>query len=777
MKKANIRNTASAGLVCLIGAQASVFAQPAETGGVGGGALDEIVVTATKRAENLQIVPLTVSVVSQQMLQSQNLMDTADLTQLVPDLSFLPGVNPGASVFGIRGITTLSTNGQGLEQSVGVAFDGVPLARPTGSVSDLVDIHSVEVLKGPQGMLFGKNASAGLINIVTNSPDIGKDASEFRVTYGTLNLKTYTGTVNLGVTDHSALRLSAWHFGHDGPVEEVVTDKDMNDKNSNGARVKYRWDPTDALDLNFTAEWDSHRQNGTGYTIRFFDATDALGTLVQSSELQNGTTPSATNRTSRGRNMPYYDIGNTQAYTGQADYSVAGGTLTSIVAYRDIYNTDQDNRYPTDSPVNGFFKNLNTTHYNQLSEEVRFASPADRRIRFVAGLFNFRMNLFEGIGVGNDIFGAPVTINIDYGKNIKNDSYAAFGEATFDITPQLHWIAGLRRSTDKLDATMNRVGNNSIPPFLEPFLNPSFGNLSDSLTATYNDISWRTGLQYDISPDAMAYVTVSRGYKGPAVGWSFSETQAQLQSTDNGYVKPEIARDVEAGIKSQWFDRRLTLNVAAYNETIDNFQTSIVVPGSTVAFYIANAPQAMSTGLDLDAAWTVTRDFSLRASATYDHARYTHFENAPCYTGQVAGCVTSASSGLSSQNLDGQALPGTPKISTNLTARYERPLGASLVGFVQANHTYRSSVIYDTTDDPNTRQGGYGLVNSTLGINTVDGHWGVSIYGNNILDRHHVDTISYSPGTQAPPSPPYFYMNYISYEDLQTFGITVNARF
>ncbi|MDP9083655.1 MAG: TonB-dependent receptor [Pseudomonadota bacterium] len=758
------RRTAVAALACLIGAQASAaFAATADTAV---GALDEIVVTATRRAENLQIVPLTVSVVSQQMLQAQNLMDTADLTQLVPDLTFLPGINPGASVFGIRGITTLSTNGQGLEQSAGVAFDGVPLARPTGSVSDLVDVHSVEVLKGPQGMLFGKNASAGLINIVTNSPDIGKDASDFRVTYGTLNLKTYTGTVNLRVTDQSALRLSAWHFGHDGSVKEVVTDKDMNDKNSNGARVKYRWRPSDALDLNLTAEWDNHQQNGTGYTIRFFDPANfgPQGGLIQTSELANGTTPSDSNRSSRGRNMPYYDNGNTQAYTGQADYSVGGGTLTSIVAYRDIYNTDQDNRYPTDSPVNGFFKNLNTTHYNQLSEEVRFASPTDQRIRFVAGLFNFRLNLFEGIGVGNAIFGAPVTINIDYGKNIKNDSYAAFGEATFDITPQLHLIAGLRRSTDKLDATMNRTANNSIPIFLQPFLNPSFGPLTDSLSATYNDISWRTGLQYDISPEAMAYVTVSRGYKGPAVGWSFSETQAQLRASNNGYVKPEIAHDVEAGIKTQWFDRRLTVNAAAYNETLDDFQTSIVVPGQTVAFYIANAPQAMSTGLDLDATWAVTHEFSLRASATYDHARYTHFENAPCYTGQVAGCVNSA------QNLDGKALPGTPKVSTNLTARYERPLGASLIGFVQANHTYRSSVIYDTTDDPNTRQGGYGLLNSTLGVTTADGHWGVAIYGNNILDKHHVDTIAYSPNA-------YFYMNYISYQDLQTFGITVNARF
>jgi iron complex outermembrane receptor protein len=774
MQKFNTRRAPlAAGLAGLIGLQASVIfadtaADTADRGAVGG-ALDEIVVTATRRAENLQVVPLTVSVVSQQMLQAQNLMDTSDLTQLVPDLIFLPNINPGTSVFGIRGISTLSTtSGQDLEQSVGVAFDGVPLARPTGSLADLVDVHSVEVLKGPQGMLFGKNASAGLINIVTNSPDIGKDSADFRVSYGTLNLKNYTGIVNLAVTDDSAFRVTAWHFGHDGSVEEVVTDKDMNDKNSSGARVKYRWDPSDALDLNFTAEWDSHKQNGTGYTIRFFDPANfgAFGGLIEASELANGTTPSDTNRTSRGRNMPYYDDGNTQAYTAQADYSVGGGTLTSIVAYRDIFGVDQDNRYPTDSPVNGFFKNLNTTHYNQLSEEVRFASPADQRLRFVAGLFNFRMNLFEGIGVGNDVYGTPfpVDINLDYDKNIKNESYAGFGELTFDITTQLHVIAGLRHSTDKLDATMNRVEYNVLPPFLDA----SFGALTDSLSATYNDISWRTGLQYDITPDAMAYVTVSRGYKGPAVGWSFSETTAQLATTDNGYVKPEIAHDVELGIKSQWFDRRLTVNAAAYNETIDNFQTSIVVPGAVVASYIANAPQAISTGLDLDAVWTVTHGFSLRASATYDHARYTHFEDSPCYTGQVVGCVTSG--GLSSQNLDGKALPGTPKVSTNLTARYERPLSSALAGFVQANHSYRSSVIYDTTDDPNTRQGGYGLVNATMGINTADGHWGVSIYGNNILDRHHVDAIAYSPMS-------YFYMNYISYEDLQTFGITVNARF
>ena len=742
-----------------------------------GDSLDEIVVTATKRAENLQVVPLTVSVVSQTDLQSQNLADTGDLQRLVPDLQFTHGVNPSNNVFGIRGISTLAIGG-GLEQSVGVAFDGVPLARPTGSIADLVDIHAVEVLKGPQGMLFGKNSSAGLINIVTNPVELGKTDTMLRAAFGSLNDREYSGTVNLPVTDASALRVSAWKFSHDGTIHEVDTGLYLNDKNSDGGRLKYRWRITDNLDVNVTGEWTSHDQNGTGYSIRDFApahyAPNNPGASVEAWELAHGTSPSDDNRTARGLDIPYYDRGHTSAYTGQADYAVGRGAVTAIVSYRDIANDTQFDSYPTDSPANQNVNSEDATKYVQLSEELRYSSPSDERLRFVVGAFNFRLKLREDTGLGLTLYGTPISIDDNFDTRETNDNYAAFGEATFDVTSRLHVIGGLRRSTDKVYGSMDRSflspASLIVPGLTAP--GGTFGPFAAATSTTYNDLSWRTGLEFQFTPDVMVYATASRGYKGPGLGYNLTTTASTLAVSNNGLVKPEIAHGYEVGLKSQWLERRLTLNIALYEEIFDNFQTSVVVPGETVVYAVENAGQAKTTGVDLDARWAISREFSVLLNATYDNARYTDFKDASCYGYQTVaqGCIVNAANPGGVQNLDGQRLQNTPKVTTSLTARYERAIGAAFDGFVQANYVYRSGVNFNSSEDPYTAQGGYSLVNLNAGVNTTDGHWGVAIYGNNVFDKHYVDYISSAPSE-------IFYTNDIGYGDLQTFGIALTAHF
>ena len=731
--------------------------------------LNEIIVTATKRVESIQTVPLTVSVVSQDMVQSQNLADTSDLKRLVPDLQFVHGVTPGGDFFGIRGISTFAT-GQGLEQSAGVAFDGVPLGRTVGSLADLVDIQRVEVLKGPQGMLFGKNASAGLLNIVTNGPELGKTETILRASFGSLNLRQYSGTVNLPVTEDSALRISAWKFEHDGPVHLVTTGQDLNDKNSEGARLRYRWQATEDLDLNFTGEWNNHNENGQGYTIRFFDPTNFTarngGAAVEAYELAKGTVPSDHNLNARGPDIPYFDKGHTGAYTGQADYSIGDGTLSAIVSYRTIHSGDEYLNDATDSPYNTYFQNDVTVNYDQLSEEIRYASPVAERVRYVVGLFNFRMKLRSDTAFGlTPVPGLPVNDNADVG--FINHDYAGFGEATFDLTPQLHLIAGLRRSVDGFDASYDRTVL-SVPNFITSPGGP-FAPLLANTSTTYRDLSWRTGLQYQFLPEAMAYFTVSRGYKGPGISYGIGSSAAQLAATNNGIVKPEIAHNFELGLKTQWFDRRLTVNVALYDEVFDDFQTSVFVP-SLNTFQTQNAGQAKTTGVDLDASWLVTRNFSLTANVTYDNARYTDFQNAQCYGPPVTGQTVAEGCVHSVQNLDGHRLANTPVATTNLSARYEHPLSAVWSGFLLGNYSYRSGVVFSTIGDPLTAQGGYGLVNLTAGVNTADDRWSISLYGKNVLDKHYVDYISYDPTVTR-------YFNDIGYDDLRNYGIALTARF
>ena len=768
MQISKFKGVAAAGLGCVLGAQFTpVCAAGLSHSDSGAESLDEIVVTATKRAENLQTVPFTVSVVSEADLQSHGFVDTEDLTHVIPDLQYHHSDTPGNEAFGIRGVSTLGI-GPGLEQSAGVAFDGVPLGRVVGSIADLVDIHSVEVLKGPQGMLFGKNASAGLMNIISNTPELDKTTTDVRASFGSLNLRQYSGTVNLPITPESALRVTAWKFSHDGTVHEVNTGQDMNDKNSSGARLKYRWRVSDDFDLNLTAEWTSHDANGTAFTIRSFDPANFTpfnaGALVQAWELAHGTSPSDTNRTARGIDAPYYDKGHTAAYTAQGDYAIGDGTLTAIAAYRSIYNDNPFDPWPTDNPYNQQAINRDTIKYDQVSEELRYLSPLKDRLHYVVGLFNFRMHLRDDLAIS---FSPPYFAD-NFDTGLTNDNYAAFGEATFDLTPQLHLIAGVRRSTDKDYVSMDRTYLSSFPlvPGYTTGPDAPFGPYATSVETTYNNISYRAGLQYQFLPDAMLYATASRGYKGPGVGYQLSTTAASLALSNNGVIKPEIAHSYEVGLKTAWFDRRLTVNVAGYQEIFDDFQTTIVLPGAGFVTVIENAPQLQSTGLDLDASLAVTRNFNLLASVTSDNVRYTKFSNASCYSGQTQaqGCINNV------QDLTGHPLPNTPKTTTNLGARYEHLLGAQFRGFIQANHAYRSAVNFSSTGDPAAVQGGYGVVNVTTGINTTDGRWGVSIYGNNVFDKHYVDYFASTGGG-------FMYLNQINYADLQTFGIAVNARF
>ncbi len=765
------------GFSCLAAAGQLLAETPATNTPAAGDALDEVVVTATRRVENLQVVPLTVDVVSPAMLAAQNLTSSADLKRLVPDLNYRHSGTPGNDAFNIRGVETLGTS-YGLEQSAGTAFDGVPLARPVGSIADLVDIHSVEVLEGPQGMLFGKNASAGLINIVSNTPEIGKTDGTVRVAYGTLNLQQYSGTLNLATTEDSALRLTGWNYRHNGDVHELNTDQYMNNQNSGGIRLKYRWTPTENLDLNATGEWVSHDQNGTGYTIRSFNPANFNlnndAAQVQQYELAKGTVPGEHNLNADGLVNPYYDRGHTNAYTGQADYRVGQGTITGIASYRGIGNADSFDPFPSNNPYNQQFRNTDFIKYDQWSEELRYASPIADRFRFVAGVFNFHLNLHDdtGFGVSAAIPGVGLIpiIDADSKTDLKNNNYAGFGEATFDITKDLHVFAGLRRSTDQVYEKVNNGGPNDF-----------FGPIIASTSTEYNDLSWRGGVQYEFLPDAMLYGTVSRGYKGPAIGYSLSTNAAEIAATNGDIIKPEIVHAFEVGLKTQWFDRRLTANVAVYREIFDDFQTSVILDNAFGTVALTNAQQLISDGAEANLRWQISPSFSVSANEAFINARYTSFANAACYSGQTAaeGCVTTVTPGVGGappttvthQDATGRRLANSPREKAGLTGRFEHAITGYWSGYLSLNTTYQSNVNYSSLGDPSTVQGGYTLVNFSSGLNSSDGRWGVTVYGNNILDRHYVDLIVQNNLGDA------ILFNDIGYEDLRTFGVAFTAHF
>ncbi len=806
MRSITLNATSYAFCATIIGSVMAIepaSAQTATTSDAGAsGALTEIVVTATKRAESIQTVPISVAVVSQAQLQEQNVLDSSDLGRVAPSVAFNQVFIAAGNAFSVRGVGSLA-GGAAVDQSVGVAFDGVPLGSAAGNISDLVDMQRVEVLKGPQGMLFGKNSSAGLINLVSNTPALGETEIIGRASYGTLNDEQYSATVNLPIGDTMAARITGWKFKRDGTVFEKNTGQSMNNKNTDGERFRFRVLPVENLDLNFTAEFQNHVQNGTAYTVRSYGVAvpfGANGPTVQAYDQSLGIYASPTNRTADdpGDGQPFYDHGNTSAWTFQGDYSIPGnGVITSVLSYRANNLNQNGAAYPTSYPFpfqGSQTENMDFGHFHQFTGELRYASPVTDRLHYVAGLFYFKEQIKDEFTVGAaNIYVGPQTLLVPVGptnpivdvnadtfsvQRGTNESYAGFGEATFDITPELHFIAGLRESHDGDSGYIHRIqlpGATTTVIDLLPGqslgLNgpgDTFGSLDYAARISDTLTSWRTGLQYQATPDVMVYGTASHSYKGPGITMNAftSGTDAGFLAT-HGTVKPEIATAYELGVKTQWFERRVTLNLAVFDETFTNFQATQRSVSSANAVLVTNAPRMKSDGVDIDAHFLVTNEFSINAAMTYVNSRFTEFSKALCYGTQTAaqGCDTAAGT----QDLSGKSLNNAPKVSTNVDAHYDAPLTASLRYFFDVDDAYKSLQHFETDDSPYEVQPSYNTVNASLGLRAASGHWTVTGTVNNLTNTHYVDSMLGQGGV--------FVGQIIGYDTLRTYHIALDAKF
>lgn len=725
----------------------------------------DIVVTATRRAQNLQDVPVAVNVVSESTLRAQNLVDTRDLTRLVPSLVFVGGSTTKLYNFTIRGIGTYVFS-DGFDQSVGVAFDGVPLARSGGSIADLVDLERVEVLEGPQGMLFGKNASAGLINIITKAPQLGKTEVLGRISYGSFNELQTSGTVNLPLGTTAALRASAWRFRHDGYVDATRLGREIGVKNSYGGRVRLRWQPLDSTDVNFTGEWTGADQDPSVTTIRSF-VTNALG--VRDREAANGTPVGPENLVNTSPTQ-LFNKAATAAYTGQIDQEIGTHTLTSMTSYRDVKVRENFDPESSDAPQYISIQGDNV-RYKQFSQEIRLTSPATQRLRYVFGAIYFRLKLRDFFD--SELVGAtPVFVSVIARTDLLSKHYAAFGEVTFDLTRKLRLIAGGRLSRDEIEGSFNRVYNRPPQVVLAPVNGPgaSFGPFSNQSSVDADEPSYRFGAQYDVTDDIMLYATASRGYKAPGLDYQFT-ANATVAAITQFKVRPEIAFNYEVGLRTQLFDRRLTLNLTAFAERFEDFQIAVRLPVAAPIFSTENAKELRSTGIQGNFDLRLASGLSFSGTAAYIDARYTDFANAACYPRQPVGsapgpglCVNGV------QNLAGVPLANSPKFSTNLTARYDTEMFGGKPVFAQVNYRYQSKVVFNTVNDPFERQDGYGVWNIGAGIRTADQRIGLSVYGKNIFEQSFVyRTVPQLTGA--------YYAQTVPYDAQRTFGAALDVRF
>lgn len=723
--------------------------------------IPEIVVTAQKRTERLQDVPVAVSAVTGDALQAANFVSLTDIRFLAPAVQFSDSNTTRGQGFQVRGIGT-STFAEGIEQSVGVVVDGVALGRPGMSVGDLVDVERVEVLRGPQGMLFGKNASAGLITVTTRNPTDRLEGSG-RISYGTGDETRLEAVANLPLGASTALRLVGFFNRRDGYVENVANGERLNGKKEYGFRGKLLFEPTDRLSVLLAADWSKRNSTCCTFVLR----SVVPGSFLATQAAANAIVPGARNNQTALDGETFLDQEQYGA-SGEINYDLGGDyMLTSLTAYRKWQEADN---FDSDlSTINGLNVNGADVAQKQFSQELRLTSPKGEVFDFVAGAYYFSQIVnarFPQAGTLGAALPAGTVFTRDTRVKIDTKNFAFFGQANLHLTRDLTLIAGARYTNDDLTLDYDRQPFAGQPMW--PGLTPL--TFSDEKNEADN-ISWRLGAQYNLAPDIMTYVMVSRGYKGPGFT-GFSDYRRAFPTQ----VAPEIPTSFEVGFKSSLLDRRLTFNVAAFTTDFRDFQAQVfdltITPG---AFRVANAGKLRTRGIEMDFTARPFTGFTLNGSAAYVDAYYVRFPNVACYRGQTAatGCVpVSPGSTTLVTDASGNPLANSPKYSFTLAAAYETPVSGNVDAFVNANYSYRSKVNFTAQQDPGAVQAGYGLFGGQIGIRDSSDRWSTALFARNLFDKNFIPSIGAAAFGVAGE-----YTQFTTAEAARTVGVVFSMKF
>lgn len=737
--------------------------------------LDEVVVTATRRTERLQEVPLAVSAVSGDQLAKTGGKSVTDLQYSVSGVQF--GTTPNDSGFRLRGVGSAGGFTSSSESPVGLVVDGVVV--PFGSpVDSLGDLERVEVLKGPQGTQFGKNASSGVISITTRKPSLGAPTGDFFASYGSLNERDVHGGFTVPLSDELAVGLFLFDKAYDGFVRNVVRNEDWGGIHNNGARGKLFWKPIDTFSAYLIGDYSKQRQKGPGqlWTLNKAPTGDSNFLLPFTDLAKLGVTPGASNSKS------IEDGGGT---TGSKNYGTSlelnwelgDYTLTSLSAYRG-YKDDPYNYSIDGSPQPKFTAQAKGQKKSQISQELRLTSPSGQRLTYVAGVFVSRLKT-ENTGESAQLrpatpFNPGLIVSITAGLNrgqTTTDSAAAFVDGRFSLSDTVSILGGARITKDKVEASNWSDRDPSLPAFTGtagtvPYTPRALQTGKISKTSP----SGRIGLEFKPSDDVLVFGTVARGYLGPTVTFS-------ALSGAKTNVAPQTVDDITIGAKTTLLDRRLTLNGNVFRDRYTDLQTAVLRNNE---FVTENAGGLKATGFEIEANLRVNASLKLNASTTYSDAKYTDYltacPNNILNAGAAAVAATCNAPGSTTANplyqAKGQPLAGAPKVTTVVGGSFEHAISGALTMDASANYSYRSKT-QNAVGNPNTIQKGYGVLNVSAGIGPEDRQWRVGVFARNLLDKDFnaaIITLPFQSGYDG-------YINWRTREARRTVGVTLEGHF
>jgi iron complex outermembrane receptor protein len=692
---------------------------------------DDIVVTAQKREERVQDIPLAVQVVTGQALDAQGIREFSELTRAAPSLLIRPAEHPVNASVSIRGIGTFAFS-PSVEPSVAIQIDDVPVQFLARAFADLSDIERIEVLRGPQSTLYGRSASAGLLNIVTQGP-----SAELRGRIGGLVTTDKEYGVNAAIsgplTPTLGFRISANYDKFEGNVRNLFNGDKVNGREIFSTRGKLVWDPTSTLNVVAQIGYiDGHTTIGRPF-IRV--APDAFLRLPA-----NGPAIFAPGVTFGEDNTDV--VNNVTSGTDYTDFSqslrasldLGFASVVSITAwdhFKQFDILDQD-----ESAVAAFDnRQFGTFDTNAFSQELRLVSPGATKLRYTLGLFYSNLNL------SRDFTRGPFFSIARWYATNGTKQYAAFGQVEYDVLEGTTLIAGARAGKGKIDYTFLDIANG----------NARFAGDDSETYQTY-----KAGIQQRLAPDVMAFFTYATGHKGQAydIGTGFN-----LLRQRSGPVRPETSEDWQLGIKTQFWDRRVTFNATLFTTSFDNFQAQGIetLADGTTNFRLANVGELRTRGFELEGGVRFADDLNISGGITYVDAIIRSFPFAQCYPAQslalgcIAGVVATPTTPAvpAHQDLAGFRPAQAPEWKLSISGEYTPALTSSLNGVFQAAYNYQSSFNFGINNDPETVQDAYGILNVSLGVRGHDRQWELIGFVNNLFDKQYFFNMNNSYGNQG----------------------------
>lgn len=766
---------------------------------------DVIIVTARRRQETAQEVPLAISVIRGDSIESTGNFNVVKLQQLAPTLQVYAS-NPRNTAVNIRGLgVPFGLTSDGFEQGVGIYVDDVYNARVAAATFDFLDVEQVEVLRGPQGSLYGKNTTAGAINITTNQPTFDFEGRA-EVTLGNLNFKQAKAAISGPLSDTIAARIAVSSTSRRGTIFNVTSNRYINEQDNIGLRGTLLFQPND--DLSITLSGDYSRQNPECCGTVFV----RTGLTQRPLARQYEALAAAQNYRVISRN-PFDRLTDIDAPLNAGNIiggaslkvklDVGPGTLTSISAWRFWDWKPENDRDFTGLPI--VTASNNPSQQDQYSQEFRY-NYAGEKIDFVIGAFGFKQRIdtqgFEQQGAASsrwNLTGAlannPAVLAGLTARNtqfLKSTSAALFGQASWKVTDALTIQPGLRINYDKKSGFYQRVvttGSGALLTCPQPA-----GSIGAAQCGVFTpqtsapsvsdwNFSYDLNANYKVAPDVLAYASYAKSFKTVGINQNgLPLDSAGVPIASAGVVKPESVNHFEVGVKTQFWDRRATFNLTAFRTDIKNYQATVTNGQlGVLRGYLANAGKVRSQGLEADFKVRTSDRFSAYLNGAYTDAKYARFVDAPCPPELSGGTTVGAGQtpsapgtpgGLSPANCDisGQSLPGVSKWAVSYGAEVNTPLtllatdGQLYVGF---DGNYRSDFSSNPSPSIYTNINGYALSNYRVGFRSDN----FDIYGwvRNVFDVQYFELLQVAPSNvgliAGQPGDP------------RTFGATIKFNF